>query len=149
MDRSFDERNAASRERLERTIAGLSLADLERPSGDGWSATVLLVHLSFWDGLVASRWRHAARTGRTTPIAIPDEATDLINESARPGWEAVEPARAAELSQAAAADVDDLIRALPDDVVAAVLAEDRSRLVDRSLHRSEHLDAIDRLMRPA
>jgi hypothetical protein len=145
MDRSWNERNAASRERLERTIVGLSLADLERPSDGGWSAMVLLVHMSFWDGLVASRWRHAARTGRTTPIAIPDEAADLINESARPGWEAVEAARAAELAQAAAADVDDLIQGLPDEVVAAVVAEGRARLVDRSLHRSEHLDAIDRL----
>jgi hypothetical protein len=149
VDRSFVDRNEASRERLTQTIAGLSPEDLERSDADGWSVKVLLVHLAFWDRFVASRWRHAARTGRTTPLDIPDEAGDLINESAAAGWAAVAADRAPELALAAAGEADELIQALPDEAVGAVLEEGRPRLLDRSIHRSQHLDAIDRLIRPA
>ncbi len=148
MDRSYVDRNEASRERLTLTIAGLSPEDLERSDADGWSVKVLLVHLAFWDRLVASRWRHAARSGRTTPLDIPDEAGDLINESAAAGWAAVAAERAPELALAAAREVDELVRALPDEVVEAVLDEGRPRLLDRSIHRSQHLDSIDRLIHP-
>jgi hypothetical protein len=148
VDRSFVERNEASRDRLTRAIAGLSLEDLERADGDGWSVRVLLAHLAFWDRLVAARWRDAARTVRTTPLDIPNELGDLINDAAAAGWDAIATARAPELARDAAAEVDDLIRALPDGAVAAVLEEGRPRLLDRSIHRSQHLDSIDRLIRP-
>jgi hypothetical protein len=46
----------------------------------------------------------------------------------------------------AAADVDVLVAALPDASVDAVVSAGRPRLVDRSLHRRDHVDQIRRLL---
>jgi hypothetical protein len=45
-------------------------------------------------------------------------------------------------ASAAAAAVDELIASLPEAVAAAV-TQARPRLIDRSLHRDEHLDEIE------
>lgn len=44
---------------------------------------------------------------------------------------------------AAAAEVDALIGSLKADVVSEVLQARRERLLDRSLHRREHLDTLE------
>ncbi len=59
------------------------------------------------------------------------------------GWRALSPEAVAELVDAAATAVDGVLATLPDASVDAVLAEGRPRLLDRSRHRDEHLDAIE------
>jgi hypothetical protein len=75
---------------------------------------------------------------------LPDEVANLVNDAALPGWRALERARAVALAIDAAEAVDAQLAALPDGAVDGAFAAGMPRVLDRSLHRSDHLDAIDR-----
>ena len=141
-DRAFVARNAASRERLRR-LADAGDAALGRPLGDGWTIGAVLAHLAFWDRWVLARWDRYERDGAIEDL--PDGILDLANAAGLPGWLALEPARAAAMALAAAEEVDRRIDGLPPAAVAHALATGRPTMLDRSLHRGPHLDAIDRL----
>ena len=143
VDRSYVARNDASRQRLAARLDDLTASELLTPLQDGWTVGGLLAHLAFWDRLVVVRWALAAREGRTTPIDISEEMTDLVNDAAMPAWLAVNGARLPSLALEAAAEVDEAVAALSDESVAALAEEGRPRLVDRSRHRTLHLDAIE------
>jgi hypothetical protein len=142
-ERSFVERNAASRARLRVLVERLTPADLEREMDGGWSVAALLAHVAFWDRFVAVRWRAALDTGALMPMSFVDEAVDLVYEAALPSWRALEPDRAWELAMDASAEVDEVVAGLPNDSVVAIARQGRPRLLDRSLHRGEHIDAIE------
>jgi hypothetical protein len=144
VDRSHDGRNDASRERLRELASAMDDAALERPADGEWTAGMLLAHLAFWDRFVAQRWDHAARTGRAVPINLDSEMTDLLNDASLEQWRALPGRQAVELAVAAAATVDAVIAGLDDERVQAVLDAGYTRLVDRSVHRRLHLDALDR-----
>jgi DinB superfamily len=142
-DRSWVDRNDLSRERLSVRLDDLTPNELMVRVGSDWMVGGLLGHLAFWDRLVLERWTLAMREGQPTPIGLDDELTDLINDAAMPAWHAVNANRLPSLVLEAAAEVDAALAALPDASVAAVLAEGRPRLLDRSRHRIEHLDQIE------
>jgi DinB superfamily len=142
-ERSHDARNDDSRERLTALTSGLDEADLARDLGDGWTVGALLAHLAFWDGLVEARWEYALQNGDPTPAGIDDTLTDLINAAAMPTWQAVDRGRISGVVASAAMSVDRLIVGLPDTSVEAIGREGRPRLLDRSLHRTEHVAMID------
>jgi hypothetical protein len=143
VDRSYVARNDASRQRLAARLDDLTANELLTPIEAGWTVGGLLAHLAFWDRLVVERWALAAREGKTTPIDISEEMTDLVNDAAMPAWLAVNGARLPSLAMEAAAEVDAAVAALPDESIAALAEEGRPRLVDRSSHRALHLDAIE------
>ncbi len=143
VDRSYVARNDASRQRLAARLDDLTANELLTPLQDGWTVGGLLAHLAFWDRLVVGRWALAAREGRTTPIDISEEMTDLVNDAAMPAWLAVNGARLPGLVLDAAAEADGAVAALSDESIAALAEEGRPRLVDRSRHRTLHLDAIE------
>jgi hypothetical protein len=140
-------RNARSLERLRRTVAEVDDPTLAREVEPGWTVGVLLAHQAFWDRFVLTRWRAALAAGRTSPADLPDGLADLLNDAMAPSWRAIPGRDAGALAIAAADEVDRYVASLPEASVREVIAEGRERLVDRSLHRVEHLDAIDR-MRP-
>jgi hypothetical protein len=146
-DRAHDDRNAEARRHLAELAMSLGADDLGLEVDDAWTVGALLGHLAFWDRLVEARWRHAAESGTATPIGLDDELPDLINAAAIPAWRILDTRRAAALVVSAAEDVDALIAGLPAESVEGVLGEGRARLVDRSLHRAEHLEMIDRAIR--
>jgi hypothetical protein len=69
---------------------------------------------------------------------------ELINQAGLPGWVVIPPRAAVEECLASAAAIDDLIESLEPDAITQVLKAGRERLVDRSIHRAEHLDTIER-----
>jgi hypothetical protein len=142
-DRTHDERNAESQRNLADLATRLGADELGLEIDDTWTVGALLGHIAFWDRLVEVRWRHAQETGTTTPIGLDEELTDLINAAAIPAWRIVDPRRLGAVVVTAAEDVDALIAGLPAESVDGVLGEGRPRLLDRSLHRGEHLTAID------
>jgi uncharacterized damage-inducible protein DinB len=153
VDRSYLERNRASRERLRDVVGRLTRADLARPTDpsdqSSWTVGQALGHVAFWDRFTASRWRGAVAAGPGhQPIWAPDELADLLNSGLEPFLAAFADGSGAGLlgEVLAAADaVDGLIASLPDEApLAAVLAE-RPRMLDRSVHRTAHLDDIERL----
>jgi DinB family protein len=143
VDRSYVARNDASRQRLSARLDDLTANELLTQVDEDWTVGGLLAHLAFWDRLVLQRWGLAAREGKPTPIGLDDELTDLINDAAMPAWLAVNAARLPGLVLESAAEVDAAVAAVSDESVAAIEAEGRPRLLDRSRHRTLHLDRIE------
>ena len=146
-DTGYLARNEASRAALKEFLDGLSAPDLARPVGDGsWSVGQALGHLAFWDRFLASRWR-AALAGGTggQPSMLPHELADLLNDGLPPTWQAFAfangPAAIAEVA-AAADEVDRIIATLPSDTPVGSILGARPALLDRSIHRFEHLAAL-------
>lgn len=148
VDRSYVARNESSLARLRKSIGGLSAADLMRSAGSGsWTVGQVLGHLAFWDRFLAARWNAALEAGPgEQPSVFPHELADLINEGLPPTWQAfasAAPEAAIAETLAAAEAIDSLIAGLPEAApVEAVLAE-RPALLDRSLHRLEHIAALE------
>ena len=143
LDRGHDQRNDASRRPLAALASRLGADELDLEIDDTWTVGALLAHLAFWDRLVEARWRYAQASGTATPIGLDAELTDLINGAAIPAWRIVDSRRLGALVVTAAGDVDELIAALSPESVEGVLAEGRPRLLDRSLHRAEHIATIE------
>jgi hypothetical protein len=143
VDTKINERNRASRDRLQAVGTRLSEEELLRPIDPPWTAAALLAHVAFWDRFVHARWKHALQTGSRVPLSIDDAAMELLNQAALPEWLALPPRAAVEACLAAATDLDALLESLGEESVTQALREGRERLVDRSLHRSEHLATIE------
>jgi hypothetical protein len=134
--------NAAQRDRLRALVARLSDADLGRKVDGGWTITMVLVHLAFWD-----RYRESAfvqwESGGDMPTPV---EADAINAAVAVLSEAVPPREAGQLAVEAADAIDRVLERLPADKVAAAEAAGLTRLLNRSLHRRDHLDQIERAL---
>ena len=144
MTSDLNARNRASRDRLATVIARLGDRGVELPGG--WTAAALLAHLAFWDGFGAARLEMYVRGGQ--PMDLGSEAlTEFINAAGLPQWKAMPVSTAALLATSAAAAIDLLVDGLSRALQDEIRALNRPRLLDRSLHRKEHLDEIERALR--
>jgi hypothetical protein len=145
-DRSFEERNAQATDELRRLVGTLSMEDFATGVGGTWTVSTCLAHLAFWDRWQVVRWREALATGLAVPADVSDTIPDLANAALEPTWRALPGEIAAALALQAAAVIDALVAALPDASVAAAPVADRVRLVDRSMHRLEHVTQVRRAL---
>src|SRR5438094_1456500 len=143
MTRRVDTRNAASAARIGELATRLSDDDLGVQIDGPWTAGSLFAHIAFWDRFLVSRWRDALGRGDHAPTPIDDAIADLLNDAGIPEWSSVPGREAIRLCIEAARGADSIIASLADDVVQELLDTGRERLVDRSLHRGEHLDTIE------
>jgi len=141
MMNDHNKRNRASRDRLAAVIA--QLGDRSIPLSGGWTAAGLLAHLAFWDRLAAARLEKHLREGQP-PIFATDDVTDLTNAAGMRQWKETPAGVAGTQAREAAAEIDRLIETLPADKLDGLKALGRSFLIDRSNHRKEHLDQIER-----
>ena len=93
--------------------------------------------------MVLERWQRADRLGQDIPDPLPEGLTDMVNEAVIGHWSAIPLQAAAELAERAAGEVDALIERLPDERVAVARERGFARLVERALHRDEHLDSLE------
>jgi hypothetical protein len=151
-DRSYLERNEESRRRLTSVVAGLTAADLGRtpaPTEEGsWTIGQILGHLAFWDRFRATLWRSAQAAGPDRePVDLPSDFSEMVNRGLAPFISAFASGSGDGLLReviAAAEEVDGVIAGLPAEApIAAVLAGHPS-LLDRSMHRNQHIDQIER-----
>jgi hypothetical protein len=143
MDPEIEERNSASRSWLGSIVKRLSEDEMIRPIEGSWTAAGLPAHLAFWDRFCRARWLHASRTGIATPAPLDDALLELINDADISHWAAIPPLLAVQEYLEAAEGVDAFIRSLNDEAGRKVQAEERNRLIDRSIHRREHLVLIE------
>jgi hypothetical protein len=139
MASSYMAQNIAERERLRALVARLNDHDLERPVGEGWTVTTVLVHLAFWDRhrlFALKRWLHE---GQLPSSGEPD----AINAAVAALSKAIPPREAALLAVEAAEAIDYELEQLSPDQEAALEAAGMTRLLNRSLHRHEHIDQIE------
>jgi hypothetical protein len=144
MIKDHNGRNRAARERLDALIARVGERDIVLD--DGWTAAALLAHLAFWDRLAAARLEMYLRD-REPPVHTTDAVTELTNGAGMRQWQDTPARVAATQARDAAVAADRVIEALPADALAALVALDRPFLIDRSAHRKEHLDQIERALR--
>jgi hypothetical protein len=143
MSREIDELNRASLERLRTVTRGLSDEDLARLIDPHWSPAALCAHMAFWDRFAHARWVHAARVDSEVPVSMDDEMLEMVNEAAMGQWAVVPPGAAVDQCLEAAEAANRFIESLHDAVLARCVNEGRERLVDRSIHRLEHLRTIE------
>ena len=137
--------NAASRDRI-RSIAQRAAAGPVPAVDDdgGWGPAVVLAHLAFWDRMALARWQRADAAGEAVPVPLAPFVSDFVNAAGFPEWSVLDVETAAGLALDAAAAIDAYLEALAPDRVQAARVAGFGRLVDRSLHRNEHLDSIER-----
>ena len=142
--RAIAERNRSSRERLRAIASALSDSELDGTIDNPWTAAALFAHMAFWDRFVFERWRLAAEKGDPTPVPEDNAVMDRINDASLKQWLAIPARLAVEDFLDAAAELEELIARLDATIVSELVVEGRERLVDRSLHRGEHLGTIER-----
>jgi hypothetical protein len=138
-----DERNRATTERLRALAGRVSDDDLARSLEPPWTTSALFAHIGFWDRFVMARWKLAVASGSRAPDRMDDTPQDLINDAALPGWLAIPPRAAVDECLAAAEEIDRFLGSLETDVVTELVRDRRERLVDRSIHRGEHLAVLE------
>ena len=147
MSISYIETNTKGRERLRALVSRLSEEDLRLQTGDGWTVGAVLAHLAFWDyrvnGLI-QRWKKSG-------VGLSPIDSDNINDAMKPLLVAIPGGEAVKLTLEAAEAVDAEIENLPEELklgVEALVKEGKLR-VNRSIHRNDHLDQIERALAEA
>ena len=145
MDQETIARIEASRARLRRLIEGSSEAELARPlaDGSGWTIAATLAHLALWDQRALVLLRRWEREG----IGRSEADFDASNDALVPQWLALPPRAAADLALDAAEEVDRAVAKLTAEQLVAIAAAGNPIRPDRSVHRTAHLDEIERALR--
>lgn len=143
MDEVIDRKNRDSAERLAILGARLSDRELTVEIDPPWTAAGLFAHVAFWDRFVLERWGLAAERGERTPMVVDGGLMDRINDASLRQWLAIPARIAVEEFLAAAAELEELISQLDATIVSELVGEGRERLVDRSLHRGDHIRTLE------
>ena len=147
MDRSFVAANRRELERMRALVSRLSDRQLGSMVNEHWSVAGVLGHIAFWDGCALY---FAGKLQRREPFPASEnepQDVDWINDSARLLIHAIAPRALAELAVSIAAETDELVSSLPDELLAGL--DDTSPLNPvRAGHRGEHLDEIEAAVRP-
>lgn len=134
----YAKQNAAERERLVRLTTGLTEEQLKRPLPNGWTVATKLLHLAFWDQYCLAllrAWKH-------TSVFTSSLDVDAINHAVRVLSEAIPASAVVPLVRAAAEAVDKEIESIGPELRAAIEGLGRARLLQRWIHRREHLEQM-------
>lgn len=138
IDRSFDDLNRASTERIRALAARLTDQELQTPVGQHWTVAIVMAHLAFWDRRVLYVLDMTERDGK---LFVP-EIDIFVNDLSLPLWAAIPPRAAAEIAIEAAETLDARLAAYPEPLLEEIHRYNK-RWVVRSLHRGEHLVEAD------
>lgn len=139
----FLEENTVSRRRLETLVRRLSDADFTRSNPYGWTVAALLAHLAFWDQralVLLRRWKEKGVD--ESPVDA-----DAMNDALKPLCLALDPRTAVELCLSSAEAVDAELETITLDLVEQIQASPTHFRFNRALHRNDHLNEIELLLR--
>jgi len=145
-DRSFIEANESATADLRALVESLSDADLAVDLGEGWTVSMALAHLAFWDEWHVARWVHAAEAGELAPQAADGVVINRANEALVTTWRALPPRAAVALMLDAADAVDAYTADLADEALDAARERDGARWFERHPHRRDHIGQISRAL---
>jgi len=118
-DRSFQQSNDQSRERLARLAAGLTAAQMRVDLGEDWTVASALAHMGFWDRWQAERWgAMLAGSWRADDESV-SAAEHIANEALHPYWAGIDADDIPGLALDAATPLDELVASAPDATVDA------------------------------
>jgi hypothetical protein len=136
------EENEQQRQRLIALVDRLSDDDLGRPASSGWTVSMHLAYLSFWDRWaehLIRRWR----TGGLPPPTVPAWYDDAMNATLLHQWRALPPREAARMAVEAASAVDLEIARTETPVLMAMTAAHEGHLIHRHQVRGRCLDDLE------
>jgi hypothetical protein len=148
VDRSHETDNDSERSRLRGLLDAISEADLRRPMPGGWTASGVLAHLAFWDARALHLTAQYAAGRQPSPSDAEPEDVTWLNEAAKPLCLALAPREAANLALRLAEQTDQAVAALDDHTLASLQETGCPFGLSRAEHRREHLDEIERALRP-
>jgi DinB superfamily len=131
-----------SRERLRQLVTSTNDEEFARPIDGKWTGAAMLAHIAFWDRRTAWLLRRC-RQGKCGPSPVD---LDAVNESALPQWRLIPPRAAAEEALAAAEEIDELVASMPAELLISLREGESEIRYDRSDHRNDHLDQIERAL---
>jgi hypothetical protein len=130
--------NRKSTERMQLILNGLSEKELSRTIGNNWSISTTLAHLAFWDQRVI----HVIETAKKNHVLNAPLFDDQLNDILAPILDAIPPAEAARMAVNIAGTLDGLLEECPPELINQMMTVN-NRLVERSLHRNDHLAEIE------
>ena len=136
----FVENQNATR-RMERLVEPLTAKELTQKIGETWTISMTLTHLAFWDQRVIHVIEMAEKS---RPILAPF-FDNQINDILAPFLSAIPPKKAARMAIQIAKTLDQKLANCSPDFIEEMLAVN-NRLVQRSLHRNDHLDEIEAVL---
>jgi uncharacterized damage-inducible protein DinB len=143
MSNAYSAQNAAWREKLVAVTNRLSEKDMARTAGGpGWTVGGLLCHMAFYDlraVAILERWKNAGIS--PSPLDI-----DIVNDAARPLFNAVAPRETKRLVVEAAEAIDMAIDALNPEYLSRIESEGKPVRLNRAAHREHHLEQIERAL---
>lgn len=142
MDRAFIELNRASRERIHALAVRLTDEQMLTPVGEHWTVGIVFAHLAWWDRRVMYVLDMTEHNGK---LFVP-EIDIFVNDLSLPLWAAVPPREAARIAIESAEALDQRLEAYPLPLLEEVFAYNQ-RWVIRALHRNEHLDEADTVLK--
>ena len=145
-DRSYVANNNAERARLKALVGRASDADLAKPMPAGWTVASVLGHLAFWDQRIITLIESWQASG-PAPSSIHEEDVDWVNDAGKPFLLALPPRKAADLAVSIAETVDRVVETVPDSLIDRNKTAGGPLSLDRSVHRKEHLDEIEKVLK--
>lgn len=144
MSLDYNAANVKGYERLEVFVDRLADKDYDRQVGAGWSIGSILAHLAFWDFRVLElikRWKQAG----VSPSPVDP---DIINDATKPLFMEIPGREAVKLVLSAAKAVDAEIENLPEELLPGIveLVKQGKFRLDRSDHRNDHLDELEKML---
>jgi hypothetical protein len=123
-------------------MAELSDAQLGKRMGQHWTIAIMLAHLAFWDRRCLYVLDESEKQGK---LVVPEIGV-FVNDLSLPLWAAIPPREAARLAIEAAEELDKRLENYPPALLEEIYTYNK-RWVVRSLHRGEHMDEADAVLK--
>ena len=142
MDQSFIELNRASRERMKTLADSLSDDQMLTRVGEHWNVGIVYAHICWWDRRVIYV---LDMTRKNSKLFIP-EIDIFVNDLSLPLWAAVPAREAVRLALENAEELDSRLEEFPPALLKDIYNYNK-RWVVRALHRNEHLEETEAVLR--
>lgn len=139
----FIEENITSRRKLEALANHLSDEDLALSTPYGWSVAALFAHMAWWDQRVLMLLRRWKENGvDESPVD-----SQAINDALKPLCHAINPRMAIKLCLSSSSETDAELEIISPELVAQIEASPNHFRFNRALHRNDHINDIESLIR--
>jgi hypothetical protein len=142
LDPNYKDLNRASTERIKKLAASLTDEEMQARVGQHWTVSIALAHIAFWDRRVIYVLDMTAKNGK---LFIP-EIDIFVNDLSLPLWAAIPPRQATRIAIETSEYLDQQLEGYPPLLLEEIYNHNE-RWVIRALHRNEHLDEVDAVLK--
>ena len=127
---------------MRQIIHSLSEKELSQTIGNNWTISITLAHLAFWDQRVI----HVIELAKKNTVLNAPLFDDQLNDILTPILGAISPPEAVRMAINIADELDEMLEECSPEFIEQLLKKN-NRLVERSLHRNNHLDEIESMVK--